>query len=113
MVRLNIILGGLKKKFCIKKNIVKFLKLLMALDDTSLTSRFLVINIVITIGSIIGDSNSFIAKSFYPFFEIILLFYEREWTQILVSKDVVEFPEYFRGNLLTSLSHWDSSESLL
>ena len=113
MVRLNIILGGLKKKFCIKKNIVKFLKLLMALDDTSLTSGFLVINIMIIVRSIIGDSNLFIAKSFYSLFEIILLFYEREWTRILVSKEVVEYPEYFRGNLLTSLSLWDSSESLL
>ena len=104
MVRLNIILGGSKNKFCIKKNIVKFFKLSMAFDDFSLISGFLVINIVITIGSIIGDSNSFIAKSFYPFFEIILLFYEREWTRILVSRDVAEFPKYFQGNLLTSLS---------
>ena len=85
----------------------------MAFDDTSLTSRFLVINNVIIVGSVIRDSNLFIAKCFYSLFEIILLFYERELAQILVLRDVIEFPEYFRGDLVISLSPWDFSKALL
>ena len=56
------------------------------------------------------DFNSYIP--FFSFKSFIILFYEKEWTQILMTKDIVEYPKYFRGDLTTSLLHQDSLESL-
>ena len=43
----------------------------MAFDDISLISRFLGINIMINVGFVVENSNSFIAKTFIYIFEII------------------------------------------
>ena len=102
-------LEGLEKNSFIEKISINSWILSVTLDITSLISRFVGINVMITIEYVIKDSNSFIAKQFNLFSLKILLFhylYEREWTKIIVSRNIVKFPKYFQEDLTISHTSW-------